>query len=123
MYLLKQLNSKVIEAGPYSFIDLAPCNPKQKYHFIKDVKSGLKVPVILLVYSPGNNYGNSHFIWHVPDSSLDEAIRNSQTAIEEIKAKLPVFHSRQRRREFVNRMSFAVKPAVLRYVYRRFVQQ
>ena len=84
----------MIEAGPYSFVDLhglARSNPKKQYHFIKDVKNGLKVPVILLVYSPGN-YGNSYFIWHVPDSSLDEAISNSQAAIQKIKAKLPVFH-------------------------------
>lgn len=56
----------------------------------------------------------------MPDTSLDEAICNSQAAIEEIKVKLSVFHSRQMRREFVNkfgRVSSAVKPAVLRYFY------
>ena len=56
----------------------------------------------------------------MPDSSLDEAVSNSQAVIEEIKAKLPVFHFRRMRREFVNkfgRVSSAVKPAVLRYFY------
>lgn len=50
---VQKINSMVIEAGPYSFDGLALSNPKKKYHFIKDIKNGLKVPVILLVYSPG----------------------------------------------------------------------
>ena len=51
---VEKLNSKVIEARPYSFVDLhdfAPSNPKRWYHFIKDIKTGLKVPAMLLMYS------------------------------------------------------------------------
>ena len=120
---IRALNTKVVEAGPYQFLDLndyAPSESKKRYHFIKELKNGIGVPAILLVYSPGNNVGNSHFIWHVPDSSLDEAIKNSQTVIEEIKVKLPVFHSRLMKKAFISkfgRVSSAVKPAVLRYFY------
>ena len=80
----------------------------------------LKVPTILLVHSCGNKFGNSHFLWQVPDSSLVEAIQKSQAVIEEIKVNLPVFHSRQMRQEFIRKfgtVSSAVKPAVLRYFY------
>ena len=50
------LNTKlvqVVQAGPYSFLVLnehAPCNPKKKYHFIKEIKSGVGVSAVLLVY-------------------------------------------------------------------------
>ena len=54
------------------------------------------------------------------DESLEEAVCNSLGVTEELKSKLPVFHSRQMKREFVNkfeRVSSAVKPSVLRYFY------
>ena len=54
------------------------------------------------------------------DESLEEAVCNSPGVTEELKSKLPVFHSRQMKREFVNkfeRVSSAVKPSVLRYFY------
>ena len=58
------------------------------------------IPTILLVYSPGNNNGNSHFIWYVPDH---EALKNSQTVIEEIKEKILVFHLHPMRKVFINK--------------------
>ena len=78
---------------------------------MKDIRLGLYIPTMLLTHSTGNNCGNSHFLWQVSDESLEEAVRNSQGAIEEVKSKLPVFHSRQMKREFVNkfgRISLAV---------------
>ena len=65
--------------------------------FIKEVKNGAQVPTILLTYSPGT-VGNSHFIWHVPDKTLSTA--SSQRVIEEIKTKLPIFHSRLMKRVY-----------------------
>ena len=43
---LDRVNSKLMETGPYSYIDLndyAPFNPMRKYLFIKEVKNGLRV--------------------------------------------------------------------------------
>ena len=117
---IQNLSTKVLEAGPYSYIKYVPYDSKRRYHFIKQVRSGLGIPTILLVHSPGNKIGNSHFLWYVPDHSLNEALKNSQTVIEEIKEKIPVFHSRLMRKEFINkfgRVSSTVKPAVLRYIY------
>ena len=115
------LASKIIEVGPYPFINLdeySPVDAKKRYLFIKEVKNGAQVPTILLTYSPGNNVGNSHFIWHVPDETLSTA--SSQRVIEEIKTKLPIFHSCLIKRECINKfgkISSSVKPAVLRYFY------
>ena len=115
---VQMLASKIIEAGPYPFINLdeySPVDAKKRYLFIKEVKNGAQVPTILLTYSPGNNVGNSHFIWH---KTLSTA--SSQRVIEEIKTKLPIFHSRLMKREVINKfgkVSSSVKPAVLRYFY------
>jgi hypothetical protein len=111
-------------AEPYSMIDLhshLPVNPQKRYVFTNKLKEGLDVPVALLVYSSGNNAGNSYFIWHVPDSSLEVALTNSQRVIEEIKQSLPVYHTRAMHSEFIQkfgRITGAVKPAVLRYFYK-----
>ncbi len=119
---IQAIEDKLIEKGPYCFIDLSelsPSDPKKKYMFIKTLKLGLRVPAMLLVHSTGNNYGNTHFAWQVPDASLEEAIQNSQVVIEDIKTSLPVFHSRHMRKEFVNKFGTvsSVKPAILRYFY------
>lgn len=120
---VQSIEDKLIEAGPYSFLELneyAPSSSKKKYRFMKDIRLGLQISTMLLTHSTGNNCGNSHFLWQVFDESLEEAICNSQGVIEEVKSKLPVFHSRQMKREFINkfgRVSSAVKPSVLRYFY------
>ena len=35
-------------------------------------RNGLSWPVILLTYSLGNNIGNLHFVWKVPDEKTAE---------------------------------------------------
>ncbi len=118
---LIEINSRVAEVGPYCKVDLysqLPINPQQRYNLAKKVKEeGLEIPSILLVYSSGNNCGNSYFVWHVPDSCLDQALANSQSIIEDIKKDLPTYHTRAMRSEFIQkfgRITSAVKPAVLR---------
>ena len=49
---------------------------------IKKLKAGLS---LLLIYSIRNNCGNTYFVWHVPDNCIDQALKNSQMVIEEIK--------------------------------------
>ena len=54
---LAELSSKVIAVGPYCSIDLheySPTDRQKRYLFIKKVKDGLAVPMVLLAYSPGN---------------------------------------------------------------------
>ena len=85
------------------------------------MKNGLEFPSVSLVYSPGNNIGNSYFIWKVQDTSVEEAFKNSQPLIEEVKKSLPVYHSRAMHSEFISKfrlVSPSVKPAILRYFYR-----
>ena len=99
-----------------------PICPQKRYLLIKKIKEeGLNVPSVLLAYSTGNNCGNSYFMWHVPDSCLDQALSNSQEVIEDIKKDLPTYHTCAMRSEFIQkfgRITSAVKPAVLRYFYK-----
>ena len=122
---LIEISSRVAEVGPYCKVDLhsyLPINPHKRYLLTKNVKEeGLEIPSVLLVYSTGNNCGNSYFVWHVPDSCLDQALANSQSIIEDIKKSLPTYHTRAMRSEFIQkfgRITSAVKPAVLRYFYK-----
>ena len=90
---LIEINSRVEEVGPYCKVDLhsyLPINPHKRYLLTKNVKEeGLEIPSVLLVYSTGNNCGNSYFVWHVPYSCLDQALANSQSIIEDIKKVYP----------------------------------
>ena len=63
-----------------------------KYFMVKKLKAVLCISALLLIYSSGNNCGNSYFIWHVPDNCLDQAFKNSQKVIEEIKKHSSLSH-------------------------------
>ena len=84
---LTEISSKVIAVGPYCSVDLhvySPTDRQKRYLFIKKVKEGLAVPMLLLAYSPGNNVGNSYFAWHVPEDSLDAALTESPRACQSL---------------------------------------
>ena len=122
---LVEISNEVARVGPYCKVDLnlyLQSTPKKRYLITKKLKEeGLELPSVLCVYSTGNNCGNSHFIWHVPDSSLDQALGNSQAIVEDIKKNIPSYHTRAMRSEFIQkfgRITHEVKPAVLRYFYR-----
>ncbi len=84
--------------------------------------SGLSVSCILLTYLPGSNIGKLLFIWKVPDNGeFSEILEHSQSAIEEIKKNIPVFHTRAMKSALIvkfGRISPGVKPAVLRHFYK-----
>ena len=71
------------------------------------------------MYSPGNNVGNSHFLWRVPDdATVDECLERSAASAEK---EIPVFHSRAMRQGMfakIGIISHAVKPSILRYFYK-----
>ena len=121
---LQDICEQLSKAGPYSLIDLhsyLPSDNQKKYYMVKKLKAGLSVSALLLIYSSGNNCGNAYFVWHVPDNCLDQALKNSQVVIEEIKKHIPVYHTRMMIQEFIQkfgRVTHTVKPAVLRYFYK-----
>ena len=102
---------------------LLPHDCVQKHRVVNClVSTGLQFPSILLVYAPGSNIGNLHFLWRVPDDvDVGECFEQSQSTVEQAKLQIPVFHSRAMRSAMYQkfgRISSAVKPAVLRYFYK-----
>ena len=103
---LQNICEQLSKAGPYSLIDLhsyLPSDSLKKYHMIKKFKAGLSVFALLFIYSSGNNCGNTYFVWLVPDNCIDQALKNSQMVIEEIKKQIPVYHTRTMAQEFVQK--------------------
>ena len=102
---------------------LLPCDSVQKHRAVNTlISNGLNFSVIILVYAPGGNVGNFHFIWKVPsDATVAECFERSQSAVEEVKQQLPVYHSRAMKSAMFKkfgRISAGVKPAALRYFYK-----
>lgn len=73
---------------------------------------------MMLVYAPGSNIGNFHFMWKLPaDVEMGQCFEQRQSAVEEAKKKIRVFHSRAMRSALFQkfeRVSSGVKPSVLR---------
>ncbi len=104
---------------------LLPSDHVQKYRIVNSlVSSGLRFPCILLIYSPGSNIGNIHFMWKVHEAEgaeIADCFQQSQSAVEQAKEKIPIFHSRAMRSAMYKkfgRISSTVKPAVLRFFYK-----
>ena len=90
------------------------------------INHGLSVPCILLIYAPGSNVGNCHFVWKVSadgddvTTSASDCFTQSQSVVEKIKDELPVYHSRAMKLAMMKkfgRVIANIKPAVLRYFY------
>ena len=124
--LLKSIEDGICDMPFYNFIpitNLLPSDYSQKHRAVDLlISSGLSFPTILLVYAPGSNVGNAHFLWRVPpDADSAECFEQSQACIEEIKKQLPTFHSRAMRSALYQkfgRVSPHVKPSALHYFYK-----
>ncbi len=123
---LQPIDNAICGNSAYSYVplmDYLPDEVVKKHRFIGLLEStGLSQPCILLIYLPGGNVGNMHFIWKVQDKlEASECFEQSQVVIESIKKSIPTYHTRAMRtsmfRKF-GRVSASVKPAVLRYFYR-----
>ena len=99
--------------------DFAPTEPILKYRYMETLKCGLHMPCLLFTYSPGSNIGNQSYIWKITASG-DEVFTLSQKTIEEVKMKLPVFHTRAMREAMYQkygRVCPSLKPATLCFLY------
>ena len=103
--------------------DMLPSDPLKKLRTVETMTTcGLRFPCILLVYSPGSNLGNLHFLWKVPSGAdVASSFEQSQSVIERIRSQIPHYHTRAMRSamyEKFGRISPATKPSALRYFYR-----
>ena len=103
--------------------ELLPSDPVKRHRAVSTlVESGLKFPTVLLVYSPGSNVGNLHFLWKVPVcAELRDVFESSQSVIEKVKSYIPQYHTRAMRKEMYKkfgRISAQTKPLALRWFYK-----
>lgn len=85
------------------------------------LSTGLSCRCVLLIYSPGSNIGNQVYAWNVPEDIEPCLIFERSQSVVEVKANLLIYHSRAMRAAMFakfGRVSYAVKPAILRYFYK-----
>lgn len=74
------------------------------------------------IYAYGNNLGTYHFIWKIDPAMDDNETMTQNTIItNEIKDKMPKFHTRQMKKKFIKtcgRLCY-LKSSYLRTIYRR----
>jgi hypothetical protein len=83
----------------YRMTDLLPSDRVQRHRVVNSlITTGLSFPCIMLVYAPGSNIGNFHFLWKVPSNAdVTECFEQSQSSIEQAKEHIPTYHSRATR--------------------------
>ena len=93
-----------------------PSEPCKKYEYLEKLKSnGLDKFAAMLTYKHGNNIGDIHFVWKVPDYS-PEAFSRSLRTIEMAKENVLVFHTRTMRKALLakyGRVAPAMKKSVM----------
>ena len=121
---VRHIEESLCGKEPYEFVNITeflPTNAMQKHRLVEHLTTvGLSFPSVLLVYAPGSNVGNLHFVWRSSTDDASAAFEQSIATIERVKQLLPSFHTRAMRRamfEKFGRFSHSVKPAMLRYFY------
>ena len=101
-----------------------PTDRRRRYECLQALKGGLDRPLIHMMYAPGSNIRNVHFVWHCTCTSIDEALKMSQPIIEKIKKDISQCHTRAIRREAFQLFGLATpstKKSVFRHLYKKLV--
>ncbi|CAC5423863.1 unnamed protein product [Mytilus coruscus] len=84
-------------AGPF-------ISSSDKYHFFE--RPSLSFSICMLSYCPGGSLGKIVYLWKVPDyMTTSEIIKSSLFIYERLKPRLPEFHTRKMRSDFISRYS------------------
>ena len=87
---------------------------------MRELEKGVSEPTYLFTYTPRSNVGDYHIIWNVPSSISDISNSSDNLRIEEVKKKIPIYHTRAMKKEFFTfygRISPESKPNLLRSMY------
>ncbi len=119
--LMQELTSKD-EYEPVFLNEMLPTDKREQYRFIETLKEGVPIRAMLYTHSSGNNMGNTHFVWRVPDEQPEsEVLARSTSVILKVQEQIPHFHTRAIRSRFMQVFGLvtSVKPAILREMYRQ----
>ena len=92
--------------------------------YVEHVKTGMKMPTVLVTYSPGGNIGNLQWIWHTTCTDISSALESCQPILESIRGDIPHFHTRAMRQAAYKKydlISPCIKKSVLRHTYKDLV--
>lgn len=115
------LQSAILHANDFEPIlveDHSPSCPKQRYNY----NQGMVVPVKCVKYSYTGSRNHLHFVWKSPENLTEaENLKKNMAIAQELRKKLPTYHTRAMRREFIDSFGrfTSSKPAFLREAYRR----
>ena len=124
---LQDLLSSIEEAGPnvpVSLESFLPSDRRRRYEYVEHVKTGMKMPTVLVTYSPGSNIGNLQWIWHTTCTDISSALESCQPILESIRGDIPHFHTRAMRQAAYKKydlISPCIKKSVLRHTYKDLV--
>ena len=116
----RSLHAAILHAKDFEPIlveDHSPPCPKRRYNY----NQGMVVPVKCVKYSYTGGRNHLHFLWKIPETLTESDMLKNLSIAQQLRKKLPTFHSRAMRQEFINSFGrFASsKPAFLREAYRR----
>ena len=117
----RSLHAQLLHSHDYEPVlleDHSPADPRRKH----DYKEGIVVPVKSVMYTYTGSRNHISFIWRIPASLTEtELLQKNASIQQELKTKLPKYHSRAMRREFIHTFGTVThaKPAFLTEAYRR----
>lgn len=81
----QELSRVLSTSAPIFLNDLLPSDPKERYIYLVELPLAIQNRAVRFTHSPGNNKGNTHFIWRIPDSvSQDELLSENGCVTTEI---------------------------------------
>ena len=116
----RSLHNSILHAKDFEPIlveDHSPACPKRRY----DYNRGLAVPVKCVLYSYTGSRKHLHFVWRISEDMTEgEMLKENMSVVQELRKKLPTYHTRAMRRDFIHSFGRYTnsKPAILREVYR-----
>lgn len=120
--LVKELESK--DAYEPVFVrDFAPVDRRERFAYVRNLETGLPFKCILATKSFGSNIGNYQYIWKIPEHvSMDVALMENQKVLSAIASRLPQYHTRTMKREFISRFG-RISPRTKSYVLREMYKE
>ena len=101
--LEQTLQDKDYYSEPVFVNDLAPPKPQEAHIYYENIK--LPFAVQLFKYNHGNYLGTLYFVWRVNSDPAEQNFTAMKRCMDYVEGHIPVYHSREMRRQFHSRFS------------------
>ena len=116
----EELYNDLDNREPYDPILLARYEPEDRFARFNWLETlTFPFPVVLLKRAYGGNLGTMSFVWKLPEQEEIDETKEVRLVLK-ISDTLPTYHSRQMRKDFLDRYSKMAKtpPSILKSIYR-----